>query len=44
MEGPTRYRFSIKDDSLVAEVEDGGITKLRDDGGTGWRTVVEMVA
>ena len=44
MEGPTRYRFSIKDDSLVAEVEDGGITKPRDDGGTAWRTVVEMVA
>jgi putative component of toxin-antitoxin plasmid stabilization module len=44
MEGPTRYRFSIKDDGLVAEVEDGGITELRSDGGTGWRTVVEMVA
>jgi hypothetical protein len=43
-EGPTRYRFCIKDDSLVAEVEDGGITELRGDGGTGWRTVVEMVA
>jgi putative transcriptional regulator len=44
MEGPTRYRFSIKDDGLVAEVEDGGITELRSDSGTGWRTVVEMVA
>ena len=43
-EGSTRYRFSIKDDNLVAEVEDGEITKHRDDGGTGWRTVVEMVA
>jgi putative transcriptional regulator len=43
-ESPTRYRFCIKDDSLVAEVEDGGITELRGDGGTGWRTVVEMVA
>ena len=42
-EGSTRYRFSIKDDSLVAEVEDGEITKHRNDGGTGWRTVVEMV-
>ena len=44
MEGSTRYRFSIKDDSLVADVEDGELTKLRGDGGTGWRTVVEMVA
>ena len=44
MEGSTRYRFSIKDDSLVAEVEDREITELQGDRGTGWRTVVEMVA
>jgi len=43
-EGPTRYRFSLKDDGLVAEVEDGETTELRGDGRTGWRTVVEMVA
>ena len=43
-EGSTRYRFSIKDDSLVAEVEDREITELQGDRGTGWRTVVEMVA
>ena len=46
-DGPTRYRFYIKDESLVAEVEDerGAVRangESRD--GSGWRTVVEMVS
>lgn len=49
--GPTRYRFSLKDDGLVAEVEEGEQIPGRGDGDTGgaageagWRTVVEMVS
>ncbi len=47
--GTTRYRFYLKDDGLVAEVEEQAVG--RDDneaggtaGGAGWRTVVEMVS
>lgn len=47
--GTTRYRFYLKDDGLVAEVEEQAVS--RDDneaggtaGGSGWRTVVEMVS
>jgi hypothetical protein len=47
IESPTRYRFSLKDDGLVADVEevDSGV----DSGGgasdvDSWRTVVEMVS
>jgi hypothetical protein len=51
MEGPTRYRFSLKGDGLVADVEEvekgvdqdngemGGVADV-----DGWRTVVEMVS
>ena len=47
-EGPTRYRFSLKEDSLIAEVEQRETAAVRDksegtDAG-GWRTVVEMVS
>ena len=45
--GPTRYRFSLKDEGLVAEVEDWEQDADRDNyeaGEAGWRTVVEMVS
>ena len=46
--GPTRYRFYLRDDGLIAEVEDGGQAEIWDsgeaEGATGWRTVVEMVS
>ena len=42
--GPTRYRFSLKEDSLVAEVEEGKPAAVRGDGEPGWRTVVELVS
>ena len=49
--GPTRYRFSLKEDGLVAEVEEGEPVEDRGKGGivdmadaAGWRTVVEMVS
>jgi putative transcriptional regulator len=48
MEMPTRYRFSLKEDSLIAEVEQREPTAVGDkgepDGAQGWRTVVEMVS
>jgi len=51
MEGPTRYRFSLKDDGLVADVEEEVPNVDLSDGETGgtsgadsWRTVVEMVS
>ena len=48
-DGPTRYRFSLIEDGLVAEVEGGKPATVRgDDGADGgyssWRTVVEMVS
>ncbi len=48
-EVPTRYRFSLQEDSLIAEVEQQEETAtVRDKGETsvvrGWRTVVEMVS
>jgi hypothetical protein len=47
IESPTRYRFSLKDDGLVADVEE--VDKGADRGGgasdvDSWRTVVEMVS
>ena len=47
--GLTRYRFSLKDDGLIAEVEERKPATVRggseEGGGTaGWRTVVEMVS
>jgi hypothetical protein len=48
MEVPTRYRFSLKEDSLIAEVEQREPAAVRDKGDAGgvhgWRTVVEMVS
>ena len=49
MDRPTRYRFSLKDDGLVAEVEERKPATVRGDseadgGTTAWRTVVEMVS
>jgi hypothetical protein len=45
---PTRYRFSLKEDSLIAEVEQRKPTAVGDKGESGgahgWRTVVEMVS
>ena len=47
-EMPTRYRFSLKEDSLIAEVEQRESAAVGDrgeaDGASGWRTVVEMVS
>ncbi len=38
---PTRFRFSLRDEGIVAEVEE----RLRDEvGGSRWRTVVELVS
>ena len=45
--GPTRYRFSLKDEGLVAEVEDWeqAVSRENDEAGdASWRTVVEMVS
>jgi len=49
--GTTRYRFYLKDDGLVAEVEEGEQAVGRGDGAASgaagevsWRTVVEMVS
>ena len=47
-QGTTRYRFSLKEDGLVAEVEEkDGTTNEGDtpaDASSGWRTVVELVS
>ena len=37
-ETPTRFRFFLGDEGVVAEVEEPG------DGGSRWRTVVELVS
>jgi len=45
--GPTRYRFSLKDEGLVAEVEEWEQAAGRENdeaGEAGWRTVVEMIS
>ncbi len=45
--GPSRYRFSLKDEGLVAEVEEWEQAAGRENdeaGEAGWRTVVEMVS
>ena len=43
---PTRYRFCVDDDSLVAEVESPAAVrgKSEADDSAGWRTVVELVS
>ena len=40
--GPTRYRFSLMEDGLLAEVEDKKSAVVR--GEPDWRTVVELVS
>ncbi len=40
--GPTRYRFSLREDGLLAEVEEREPAAVR--GEPGWRTVVELVS
>jgi len=43
--GSTRFRFSLKDESLIAEVEEREPDAVRGIGtASGWRTVVEMVS
>ena len=44
--GPTRYRFSLKEDGLVAEVEERKPATIRGDGedSSDWRTVVELIS
>lgn len=37
-DAPTRFRFSLGEDKVLAEVEE------REAGGTRWRTVVELVS
>jgi hypothetical protein len=44
-EGPTRYRFSLREDGLVAEVQEGKPTAVGGGvGESGWRTVVELIS
>ncbi|HSK98778.1 MAG TPA: hypothetical protein VK869_00435 [Rubrobacteraceae bacterium] len=40
-EGPTRYRFHLREDGVVAEVEEPA---LDGSGDPGWRTVVELLS
>lgn len=49
LDRPTRYRFYLKEDSLIAEVEERKPAAVRgasgaDDDTSSWRTVVEMVS
>ena len=47
VEFPARFRFSLKDDGLVAEVEENEAAAVQETGQAGalrWRTVVEMVS
>ena len=45
---PTRYRFSLVEDRLLAQVEElpeaADTSETSGDEGTGWRTVVELVS
>ena len=38
-DAPTRFRFALADDGVVAEVEEAG-----NEAGSRWRTVVELVS
>lgn len=41
----TRYRFSLREDGLIAEVEEWEPAGVREaSGAPGWRTVIEMVS
>ena len=40
-EGPTRFRFGLSDDAVVAQVEEA---EEADGAGPRWRTVVELVS
>ena len=41
--GPTRYRFSLMEDGLLAEVEETKTAAVRDEPSS-WRTVIELVS
>jgi len=41
--GPTRYRFSLGEESVLAEVEKSS-PEVEPEGESGWRTVVELVS
>lgn len=42
---PTRYRFVLKNEGLIAEIEEGEPAAVRGGAGEpGWRTVVELVS
>ena len=44
-DGPTRYRFCLRDDSLVAEIEEKDAVRGDGQGGeSSWRTVVEIMS
>lgn len=51
-EGPTRYRFYLREDGLIADVEERTPAGVRGpdaragtaDGAASWRTVVELVS
>ena len=45
-EVPTRYRFYLDEDSLVAEVQEPAAIREKGEAGdsAGWRTVVELVS
>ncbi|MGH3086341.1 MAG: hypothetical protein ACRDSJ_03350 [Rubrobacteraceae bacterium] len=38
-DSPTNFRFSLREDSVIAQIEDSS-----DNGGSGWRTVVELIS
>lgn len=42
-DGPTRYRFSLMEDGLIAEVEEREPVPVRGESSS-WRTVVELVS
>ena len=51
-DAPTRYRFSLRHDGLIAEVEERSAARVRGsdapvvgaEDGTAWRTVVELIS
>ncbi len=43
VDGPTRYRFSLMEDGLIAEVEEREPVAVRGESSS-WRTVVELVS
>ncbi|AHY46644.1 Hypothetical Protein RradSPS_1361 [Rubrobacter radiotolerans] len=39
-EGPTRFRFTLRDEGVVAQVEEDAVNGAE----RGWRTVIELVS